>query len=455
MEDLIINLYDKGCIKTGQFQLKNGSISPMYIDLKNIISYPFIVNKITQLIWEKIKNLEFDHFCGIPYGGIPLSSVLSCNYNKSMLMLRKEVKKYGTNKIIEGTYRPNDKCVLIEDVITTGSSLASSIKTLKKLELDVAHIFVICDRRSHQAKNFYLTQYNLTSLFSIYDVMRILLKNNKINYDIYNNIIDYVDKYKTQYLSFNQRKELTSNTLTKKIFTLMENKKTNLCLSADLRNKNDILDLVSKIGEHICVLKLHCDIIEDFDEDFVQKLIKLAESKQFFIFEDRKFCDIGNTFLEQYCFGVHKINSWAQLITVNCLSGDGIIKSFSKINKYKKKGLLLIHDMSTQNLINEDYKNNVMEYTQRYRKDIVGLITQNRNDGDDSILYFTPGINYDIQNDKKDQNYRDPEQAILKDNCDIIIVGRGILKADDPKKTAEIYKFLGWNAYQKKIQKII
>lgn len=455
MEELIINLYDKGCIKTGQFQLKNGSISPIYIDLKNIISYPFIVNKITQLIWEKIKNIEFDHVCGIPYGGIPLSSVLSCNYNKSMLMLRKEIKKYGTNKIIEGTYKPNDKCVLIEDVITTGSSLANSIKTLKKLNLDIAHIFVICDRRSHAAKNFYLTQYNLTSLFSIYDILRILLKNNKINYDVYNSVIDYVDKYKTQYLSFNQRKELTTNTLTKKIFTLMETKKTNLCLSADLRNKNDIIDLVNNIGEHICVLKLHCDIIEDFDEEFVQKLIKLAESKQFFIFEDRKFCDIGNTFLEQYCFGVHKINSWAQLITVNCLSGDGIIKSFSKINKYKKKGLLLIHDMSTQNLINDDYKNNVMDYTQQYRKDVVGLITQKRQDGDDSILYFTPGINYDVQNDKKDQNYRDPEQAILKDNCDVIIVGRGIIQANDPKKTAEIYKFLGWNAYQKKIQKII
>ena len=111
--------------------------------------------------------------------------------------------------------------------------------------------------------------------------------------------------------------------------------------------------------------------------------------------------------------------------------------------------------MSTQNLINDDYKNNVMDYTQQYRKDVVGLITQKRQDGDDSILYFTPGINYDVQNDKKDQNYRDPEQAILKDNCDVIIVGRGIIQANDPKKTAEIYKFLGWNAYQKKIQKII
>ena len=455
MEELIINLYDKGCIKTGQFQLKNGSMSPIYIDLKNIISYPFIVNKITQLIWEKIKDIEFDHLCGIPYGGIPISSVLSCNYNKPMLMLRKEIKKYGTNKIIEGTYKPNQKCILIEDVITTGSSLQGVIKTLKKLNLEIEHIVVICDRRSHNAKNLFLTQYNLTSLFSIYDVLKILLSNNKITYDCYTNILDYVDKYKTQYLSFNQRRELTTNTLTKKIFNIMETKKTNLCLSADLRDKNEIIKIINDIGEHICILKLHCDIIENFDEEFIQKLTKLAESKQFFIFEDRKFCDIGNTFLEQYCYGLHKINSWSQLITVNCLSGDGIIKSFSKINKYKKRGLLLIHDMSTKNLISDDYKNNVMNYAQQYRKDIVGLITQKRHDGDDSILYITPGVNYDIQKDKKDQNYRDPEQAILKDNCDIIIVGRGIIQSENPKKTAEIYKFLGWNAYQKKIQKII
>ena len=111
--------------------------------------------------------------------------------------------------------------------------------------------------------------------------------------------------------------------------------------------------------------------------------------------------------------------------------------------------------MLTKNLICYHYKNNVMNYAQQYRKDIVGLITQKRQDGDDSILYITPGVNYDIQKDKKDQNYRDPEQAILKDNCDIIIVGRGIIQSENPKKTAEIYKFLGWNAYQKKIQKII
>ena len=62
--------------------------------------------------------------------------------------------------------------------------------------------------------------------------------------------------------------------------------------------------------------------------------------------------------------------------------------------------------------------------------------------------------NYTNKKDSHDQNYRTPEDAILRDNCDIIIVGRGIYESEDPKKTAEIYKFLSWNAYNMKIKNI-
>ena len=68
------------------------------------------------------------------------------------------------------------------------------------------------------------------------------------------------------------------------------------------------------------------------------------------------------------------------------------------------------------------------------------------------LLYLTPGVNINISKDKIDQQYRTPDDAIIRDNCDIIIVGRGIYDSDEPEKTAEIYKFLAWNAYQLKIK---
>ena len=73
----------------------------------------------------------------------------------------------------------------------------------------------------------------------------------------------------------------------------------------------------------------------------INKIRMLANTKKFIIFEDRKFCDIGSTFVEQYTGGLYNIKDWSDIITVNCLSGEGIIKTFSKVNKGKKKGFRL------------------------------------------------------------------------------------------------------------------
>jgi orotidine 5'-phosphate decarboxylase subfamily 1 len=90
------------------------------------------------------------------------------------------------------------------------------------------------------------------------------------------------------------------NELGKQLFLLMEEKKTNLCLSIDLVESSEILELADKLGDYICLLKTHIDIIQDFSVEFVEKLTALAQKKKFYIFEDRKFADIGNTVKLQY-----------------------------------------------------------------------------------------------------------------------------------------------------------
>lgn len=75
----------------------------------------------------------------------------------------------------------------------------------------------------------------------------------------------------------------------------MLEKKTNLCVACDLNKSSDILSLAEKIGNHICILKTHVDVIEDFSSDFVKSLTDLSIKHNFLIFEDRKFADIGNT----------------------------------------------------------------------------------------------------------------------------------------------------------------
>ncbi len=85
-------------------------------------------------------------------------------------------------------------------------------------------------------------------------------------------------------MNFAERSKVARNTVVKNLFELMDKKKSNLCLSIDLTKKDEILKIVSQIGDYLCLGKTHADIIEDFDHDFVKQLRKknhFYSSKEF------------------------------------------------------------------------------------------------------------------------------------------------------------------------------
>ena len=92
--------------------------------------------------------------------------------------------------------------------------------------------------------------------------------------------------------------------------------KSRLCFSADFRKKRELIKWIHMIGEHICVLKTHIDILEDFDNTLINELNVLKKKYNFLILEDRKFADIGKTFRYQLDGGLYKISTYADIITM-------------------------------------------------------------------------------------------------------------------------------------------
>lgn len=256
----------------------------------------------------------------------------------------------------------------------------------------------------------------------------------------------------TPFISYRSRSSLATSAVAKKMFLLMEEKGSNLCLGIDRVDSDEILKLAETIGPEICLLKTHVDIINDFSFDFIRALKRIAERHKFLIFEDRKFADIGNTTKLQYTSGVHKIVEWADIVNAHPLPGTGIVEALKKGAKEKERGLVLIAQMSSHdNLITEHYSQAAVQMAKNNNEWVCGYICQERIDDSPGAIHMIPGVCFNKKRDSLGQRYTEPATAISKGG-DLIIVGRGITDAKNPLEEARRYRQEAWQAYQKRLE---
>uniref|UniRef100_A0A1B6DH00 Uridine 5'-monophosphate synthase n=1 Tax=Clastoptera arizonana TaxID=38151 RepID=A0A1B6DH00_9HEMI len=186
LQDLCGKLFDIGALKFGDFQLKVGARSPVYFDLRVIISFPKVMNTLSDIIWEfsKERNLQCDNICGVPYTALPIASVISVKADVPMVIRRKEVKGYGTKKMIEGVFNKGDKCIIIEDVVTTGSSILETVKDLRSEDLEVTDTIVVVNREQGAESNLTEGGVTMHSLLTLSEILEHLEKLGKIDEDI-------------------------------------------------------------------------------------------------------------------------------------------------------------------------------------------------------------------------------------------------------------------------------
>lgn len=257
---------------------------------------------------------------------------------------------------------------------------------------------------------------------------------------------------KSKHNTYEDRREQCVHPLAKKLLQIMMQKKTNIALSADVCNKKDLLALIDKAGPYICMVKTHIDIIDDFDQDLIDQLSALAQKHTLIILEDRKFADIGNTVKDQYQHGIYKIAQWADLVTVQMISGPAIIDGLKEGMDGKSRGLLLLaHMSSSDNFITPEYTQKVLMTAQSHRDAVVGFIVREKL-SDDSFLYFAPGVQLQTGADNLGQSYLTPS-LLMQRGVDVLIVGRGIYHAKDPAIAAQQYRQAGWQAYLDNISK--
>ena len=176
-------LLSAGCIKFGEFTLKSGLKSPIYIDLRQIITYPDLLEQIGAAYLPLLKGLKFDRLAALPYAAIPIATAISLQGRYPMIYPRKEVKSYGTKAEIEGEYHAGETVVVIDDLATTGGSKFEAIEKLTSAGLKVKDVVVLVDRQSGAKESLAEAGYDLHAVLTINMLLDYWDKMGMINRD--------------------------------------------------------------------------------------------------------------------------------------------------------------------------------------------------------------------------------------------------------------------------------
>jgi orotate phosphoribosyltransferase len=143
-------LHRIGAIKFGTFKLASGRVSPYYIDLRIVPSFPEAFQRVCNMyvnLLEKDLGVEnVDCIAGIPTAGMAFASVVAYSVKKPFVYIRPKMKSHGRERRIEGILMPGKRVLLIDDLVTAGLSLGKAAKAIRAEGGVVKDALVMLDR---------------------------------------------------------------------------------------------------------------------------------------------------------------------------------------------------------------------------------------------------------------------------------------------------------------------
>ncbi len=170
----LLNLIKEKAIFRGERTLASGKKTDFYIDGKQVTLDPEGSALVGRLILSMIDGLKIDAIGGPAIGADPMATaaaLLSAQTPRPIraFLVRKEAKKHGLQKMIEGpSLHPKDRVVMVEDVVTTGGSVLAAIREVEKLKAEVVKVVCLVDR--NQGAREILSAYNFSPIFSLKDL---------------------------------------------------------------------------------------------------------------------------------------------------------------------------------------------------------------------------------------------------------------------------------------------
>lgn len=181
LQSLAVTLYDIGAVKMGRFTLHSGKISPIYIDLRLLVSHPRALQQVAEAYSSVLDDLRFDVLAAYPYAALPIGTAIALHSGWPLVYPRKATKAYGTGRQVEGAWENGQTAVVIEDLITSGDSILQAIKALNGVGLQVKDAVVLIDRQQGGRQALIEKGYKLHAVLTIDRLLTILEEQGRID----------------------------------------------------------------------------------------------------------------------------------------------------------------------------------------------------------------------------------------------------------------------------------
>ncbi len=194
-------LFDLGGVQFGNFTVSESAVSsPVFVNPKVLISNPTALRVASKLMQQEINLAQslrrarahpFAVVAGVPVGGLLLATAFSLETNIPMIYAR--VRPEGTGKRgIEGRFNTGDTALIIDDLITRGSSVQETAELLEENRIKVKDVIVLVDREHGATEHLRRRGYNLISILKLDIMLNHYMSKGLISEETYNICAEYL-----------------------------------------------------------------------------------------------------------------------------------------------------------------------------------------------------------------------------------------------------------------------
>ncbi len=172
-------------IQFGAFAISDKRQSSYYVNLRGLPSFPgayrVVTDALAAFVSDEIGLKNFEAIAGIPAAGLTFSSPLALATAKPMIYVRTGARVDRTERQVEGTLRPGWRILLVDDLVTSGSTLLSAVAAIRQEGGEVRDAVALIDRMEGAGERLQENGVRLRSMTNIRELADFLFSKNLIS----------------------------------------------------------------------------------------------------------------------------------------------------------------------------------------------------------------------------------------------------------------------------------